>query len=178
VKEFNNLLRPVFEYRAAAVSLGLAYTSYKLKALMLFLPSFGTALSQILLVGGVYYLYRGTRLSKYHRALKTSKVLVKDSSEIFRSNRSYFVGLGFDWTAEHAKRLKDLFERRNGKFINGTRTELRARDFLQKHSDNTLLEPLYNFTQSTHWLGTRLVYLRFMVSVCLKESARYCWIFQ
>jgi len=66
MNEFNNLLRPIVEFRGVMVSLLLIVVTYHLKEAMLFLPELGVALCVFFAISAVYYAIKAFRLYVYH----------------------------------------------------------------------------------------------------------------
>jgi len=101
MNEFNNLLRPIAEVRGAVVSALLIIATYYLKEAMLFLPELGVALCVFFAASAIYYTLKAFRLYCYHRSLSSSVPYSLASHKIFKSESVYFMGKGYEWTAEH-----------------------------------------------------------------------------
>jgi len=80
MNEFNNLLRPIVEFRGVMVSLLLIVVTYHLKEAMLFLPELGVALCVFFAVSAVYYAIKAFRLYVYHIRVILSILWVKAMS--------------------------------------------------------------------------------------------------
>ena len=145
---FDNLLRPIFEFRAALISFCLAFVAISFKEMMLFLPALGLAVGLFLILYGIYSMYKGIKLKKYQKGLVATEYFTMTCNEVYKSASSYFIGLGFEWKPEHTKRFRDLSDRRNQQFLYATKTEERLKLFALKNKDNPILSPLHKFLNS------------------------------
>ena len=153
MNEFNNLLRPIAEVRGATVSGLLIIATYYLKEAMLFLPELGVALCIFFAVSAIYYTLKAFRLYCYHRSLSSSVPYSLASHKIFKSESVYFMGKGYEWTAEHTKRIKDLYDRKNTVFLYASKFEKTFKAWLLVHKRKWVIAHLFVFFNSYYILN-------------------------
>ena len=153
MNEFNNLLRPIAEVRGATVSGLLIIATYYLKEAMLFLPELGVALCIFFAVSAIYYTLKAFRLYCYHRSLSSSVPYSLASHKIFKSESVYFMGKGYEWTAEHTKRIKDLYDRKNTVFLYASKFEKPFKAWLLVHKRKWVIAHLFVFFNSYYILN-------------------------
>ena len=153
MNEFNNLLRPIAEVRGVVVSLLLIVVTYTLKEAMLFLPELGVALCVFFAVSAFYYAVKAFRLYVYHRSLSSLAPYSLVSHKLFRSETVYFMGKGYEWTAEHTKRIKDLYDRKNTVFLYASMFEKKFKAWLLIHKNKLIISHLFVFFNSYYILN-------------------------
>lgn len=150
---YNNLLRPKTEWVGAVMSFLMAVITFSLQEAMLFLPVIGQALATFFLLWGVWSAHRGFRLYRYHRSLSSSRPYRQASHKIYKSDSVYFMGKGFEWTAEHTKRMKDLYDRKNTSFLYPSKFEKSVKSWLLVRKNWWLTAWAYDFFNSHHILN-------------------------
>jgi len=150
---YHNLLRPKAEWVGAGMSFLMAATSFLLQEAMLFVPAIGQALAIFFLLWGLAASMRGFRLYRYHRSLSSSRPYRLASHKIFKSESVYFMGKGFEWTAEHTKRMKDLYDRKNTPFLYPSKWEKAWKSWLLVRKNRWLTAWAYTFFHSYHVLN-------------------------
>lgn len=153
MNEFNNLLRPIVEVRGVIVSVLLIFVTYFLKEAMLFLPELGIAMCVFFLFSAIYYSVKAFRLYVYHRSLSSSAPYTMASYKIYKSDSVYFMGKGFEWTAEHTKRIKDLYDRKNTVFLYASKFEKKFKAWLLIHKRRLVVGHLFLFFSSYYILN-------------------------
>jgi len=153
VNAYNNLLRPQTEWVGALVSMVMAVVVFLLQEAMLFVPAIGQALAVFFLLWAVWSAWRGFRLYRYHRSLSSTHPFRLASNKLYRSESVYFMGKGFEWTAEHTKRMKDLYDRKNTVFLYPSRFEKALKRWLLVRKNSWLVSAAYAFFNSSHILN-------------------------
>lgn len=153
MNEFNNLLRPIVEIRGVIASVVLIFVTYFLKEAMLFLPELGVVLCLFFSASTIYYTRKAFRLYVYHRSLSSSVPYSLASHKIFKSESVYFMGKGYEWTAEHTKRIKDLYDRKNTVFLYPSKFEKKFKAWLLIHKRKFMVVYLFLFFNSYHILN-------------------------
>jgi conjugative coupling factor TraD (TOL family) len=101
------LLRPVVEFNAAGVAGGCAFLAAAAPHWFLLTPVVGQGAAVVLGAVSAYWLYKGSYVLRYQRNLKRLKRYTLQESKVPVSNKSLFVGKGFNWTEKHTQRLHD-----------------------------------------------------------------------
>jgi len=150
---YHNLLRPNSEMLGAMVSVVMALVVFFMQEAMLFLPALGQVMAGFFLFWGVVEGRRAFRLYRYHRSLSSSRPYCLPSNKVFKSSTVYFLGKGFEWTAEHTKRMKDLYDRKNTQFLYPSAFEKSLKNWLLVHKNKWLVAWFYLFFNSFHILN-------------------------
>lgn len=122
------LLRPKVEFIAVGTSVVLAIGSWWLQAYMLFTPVIGKAAAVFFLMHATWRTHQGVRLGRFQRGLRRLPFYALSSRQIPCSDKALFVGKGFEWTADHTKRLRDTRKRKFLKYLKAVSTDDAARN--------------------------------------------------
>ena len=150
---YHNLLRPKSELAGAGVSAFLAATTFALQDFMLFTPQIGQSMAVLFAVTSALRTRAGFKLYRYHRNLSSTQPFTIKSEKLYKSQSVYYVGQGFEWTAEHTKRITDLYQRRNLGFLHASRREKKLKNWALVHKHSTIGKLLHRYFSSYHILN-------------------------
>ena len=142
------LLREPFEYVAACTYWTAAVILLVGSELAFVIPGVAYACAAIFFCRGIQRWREGRFVRRYQNNLTRLPLYTMKSSQLPKSVKKQFLGMGFRWTAVHAQRIYNAELPCNAKFVQLSRVYRWVRRFVYRHEGTRRLRPLVQFLDS------------------------------
>lgn len=144
----DNFLRPPYELMPAAVSSLAAIAVLAEPRVFMLSPAVGFASALGFALHALWRGRQGLRLLRRQWNLKRLPRYALDASEIPWRRDALFLGMGFEWTAEHTQRLQLVQDPDNRHFTRPGKLQRRVQAYLSQHAGDT---PLADWLTREAW---------------------------
>ncbi|SUO96654.1 hypothetical protein [Suttonella ornithocola] len=153
IYEHEALLRDPFEYVSATAYFAGAASLVIGSELAFVVPVIAYTGAAVFTLRGIQRFRQARKVRQYQKNLTRLPIYKMSSSQLAKSYKKQFLGMGFTWTAIHAQRIYDAELPRNEKYIRLPKLYRWVRKFVYQNENNRRLKLLVKFLDSDHFLN-------------------------